>query len=320
MDLFEEEYDNPFDFDPKPVKKRKVEKKGKKQVVASLPVIEEPVFNPPAPAPLAFIEPTPSLESDKDSDSDYVGNDIEKLFEQKANERPKRTKKPPKSPKEPKESKKPAKNYFVKTLSLASFKEDEPRSDISPITVVSEDDWENEPDDDNYCFACAWADYSALDGDDINTMLRMIDEGYMKYNDKDLALDIHNYYMKNIYPVLRKHRKDVKKWTVTGILRHFEHVKEPRFYIARMMKMYQSLMDFLLQNIVNVVHNEASGTDINCVNGKLIDLILKIEGRSTVLMEKDPKKMNFFNEKCTLDFANVGKFVNVNSFMTGRQK
>jgi hypothetical protein len=279
-------------------------------------------------------------QEERDSDPDYIPTDLETLFEQKADEQTKRKskRKKPSPPKKTNNNITPGivRYVSVSDLKIGQLKIDSEAEDnnniivdesseqesssppsISQLQILDEDDIT----DDEYCFGCAWADYSEMDGEDINNMLRMIDEGFMKSNNKDLAENVQQFYENVIYKQMREKGAKIKKWSSKSIQNHIEqHIKEPRYYIGRMIMMYERIMMFLESKIAVAILDPLTGTENILPNIQIIKLLMDIEKRTTELRKTDPKKMNFHNEKCTLDYQNLGKLINPNNFSTSKNK
>jgi hypothetical protein len=306
-------------------------------------------------------------DDEDENDSDYVSNDLENLFEEKAKEQVQ--KKSPRKPAAPKEKKVKERPYISDYIALDNLgdnnsideyssssssssdieeeeeeilddkeeildedqiinEEDEILLDTndsdsqksiaeSPIQIIDESDDE----DDDYCFACDWADYSELDGEDVNIMLRMIDEGFMKCDNKYLSKNVNKYYELYIYRQMRERGAKIKKWSRKSIQNHIEkHIKDPKYYIGRMIMMYEKIMRYLNAQIAVTVTDPNTGIIRTMINTQAIKLIMDIEKRTTDLLKADPKKMNFYNEKCTLDFQNLGKLINPNNFKLAKNK
>jgi hypothetical protein len=310
------------------------------------------------------------IEDDENkNDSDYVPNDLENLFEEKAKEQTQ--KKSPRKSATPKEKKVKERPYISNYIALDNLDDnnsiddysssssssdveeeeipneeeeivdeeqiiddDEEGDEIilnsddtesqksiaeSPIQIIDESDDGDE--DDDYCFACDWADYSELDGEDVNIMLRMIDEGFMKCDNKYLSKNVNKYYELYIYRQMREKGVRIKKWSKKSIQNHIEqHIKDPKYYIGRMIMMYEKIMRYLNSQIAVTVIDPNTGITRTMINTQAIKLIMDIEKRTTDLLKADPKKMNFYNEKCTLDFQNLGKLINPNNFKLAKNK
>lgn len=179
--------------------------------------------------------------------------------------------------------------------------------DSSSVTKINESRIQSDAD----CFLCYWSSNNSAvySVNKINILVNMIESNYGKMSNIALAKMAHKYFKDQIWPNVKD---KVPMWRTLHALFHIEHHSlEPRIYIGETIKKIGKVQNILLDMIFRKVQNQ-DGEDIAIPDVKVIKSITELEKTQRELYKTVPNTMNFFNDKCEIDFAKIGSHVNLN--------
>ncbi len=166
------------------------------------------------------------------------------------------------------------------------------------------------------CFGCKYGSpkQEPINGKKINTLLKIFDENYCRTSNKMLARMCHQYFKREIYNPMRAAGKSIKIWRTREILDHFEnHIEEPRIFIGESIKKYKQLSRTIHEKLFKEVKlgDEPGASTIIIVDKDNIKNALLVDKRLMELYSMKPENMNFYSNKCAIDFSRIGNYVNI---------
>ncbi len=164
------------------------------------------------------------------------------------------------------------------------------------------------------CFGCVFSSRADvrdvdkhIDGDKMNSLIQIFDDGYSRIDSRVLAKMCHEYFKNEIYAPLRARGIRVVMWRTREIFKHFtEHQLDPRVFLVEQIRSYKELSAALRLTLLQ----ETSGGSRVKPNNTNVALQLRVDQHLLRLRGIDPGKLNFHNPVCTIDFADKGKLMN----------
>ena len=162
------------------------------------------------------------------------------------------------------------------------------------------------------CFGCCFSSRtdstdvdSQIDGQKMNNLIKIFDDGYGHQDGKTLARMCHLYFKYEIYTPLRARGVNIPMWRTRDIHTHFfEHQLDPKVFVSSQIGKYRLLSDVLHKTAFMV--QVPNGPPV-MPSDKNLSLILRVDAHLLKLYGQRPDVLNFHNTTCNIDFSAMGK-------------
>lgn len=185
-----------------------------------------------------------------------------------------------------------------------------PERPSSPVSSSSHSrDWSD-------CFGCKFGspDQDPISGRNMNLLIKLFEDNYGKTDNLVLARMCHEFFKKNIYEPMVRMNMRVQMWTTRHIYEHFLfHNQEPRIFLGETIKKYKRISEKLEDMLFKEVPVEDGEVTVVVTDKEAFRQLLAVDKRIVELYVRQPRTMNFYNEKSYIELTQPAKY-NINAY------
>ncbi len=152
------------------------------------------------------------------------------------------------------------------------------------------------------CFGCSHRarGENAANGSNLNTLIRMMEDGYGRLDNRLLARQCHLYFKRYIHEPMASIGTPLRMWTSRSILLHItEHMQDPRIFVGESICTYKRIRRALEDKMF--VRRPLNGGWIVSPDHQAIKTHIAVSKQLMSLYSASPEKMNFYDKDCGID-------------------